>query len=611
MDNIIGINLLKLTWRSIMPTSMQFTFYDPNNSADKKQSNIVFFHTHEHGVAKFAQEVLGLTSQETKVKVNGYRQNYYAFTCSTVEENLKMALYFLQNKDLRCDLYFETLRFADEKIKDLEPAKQEEYKEQLGKIINDKYKKALAHYDSLKNNYIQLQNINPVKNQDRENIIHKERDYLIRNDSNKTIDSLEKLMNCNFNEIYPIVHENYNEAVRVLNEKGAEVEIIESFLDKIIKKVKEAFRTTNEEVKAPISPIENRSPNVAEHESYLQKIHSSDNFIDESWADQIAMQIKRLNDKYQKNLNSKENSLGFWQWLIDNFSRIALSSKSEKNKVEQGIDNSRENHFGSLLDTKVFEILNDARRSGDTSPIVRAMKDKTMELDLKLQVITKLLEEKKCDINQVEKGQYRDHLTPLEYLLSHYDYDIGTEGALEIATLLIEKGASLKAQSDGALSPLHYAVTSQLECALDIMKLMIDKGANVNYLPAANVESKVNFNYVYHEIKLVGASPLELAAISRNAQKEAMIELLTDNGAGLSRKTSTSIVNQYKLSVKWEKDMLGCPTRVNRSEKEIEHTEEMLREASIIKPSTSQHESRSDTPKDTKTSVYNSYFTRS
>ena len=54
------------------------------------------------------------------------------------------------------------------------------------------------------------------------------------------------------------------------------------------------------------------------------------------------------------------------------------------------------------------------------------------------------------------------------------------EFVLEIARLLLEKGAGINLYDDCGRTPLHYAVTSINEYVVEIVRLLLDKGADIN-----------------------------------------------------------------------------------------------------------------------------------
>ena len=114
--------------------------------------------------------------------------------------------------------------------------------------------------------------------------------------------------------------------------------------------------------------------------------------------------------------------------------------------------------------------------------------------------VAKLLLEKGANVNCQDDCKW----TPLHYA--------SESGHLEVAKLLLEKGANVICQDIRKLTPLHYA---SMKGHLEVVKLLLEKGANINSQNSHN------------------DTPLYIAAFTG---KKELVKLLLDNGCDINLK---------------------------------------------------------------------------
>lgn len=127
-----------------------------------------------------------------------------------------------------------------------------------------------------------------------------------------------------------------------------------------------------------------------------------------------------------------------------------------------------------------------------------------------------------------EKGE-----TPLMMILegpSRWEVSSSLTACAEIATLLVNAGASVKERDSG--SPLIAAVANRFDT--DLIRLLLDKGASARYQIPIKKERVLDWdddgNEVWHVEKSGGATAL-MAVVSERKPNAATVRLLLERGA--------------------------------------------------------------------------------
>ena len=171
------------------------------------------------------------------------------------------------------------------------------------------------------------------------------------------------------------------------------------------------------------------------------------------------------------------------------------------------------------LNDKMFELLNRYHKTGyETNEI-------------------KSLIEQGADVNAVNKESGE---TPLMYACGSYDYDKLGNGNIELARILISKGAEVNAKDPSGNNAL---INSALNGNVEIVKLLISKGANVNIQDRNNATPLI-------------ATQIALGEKQQNAVQVAKI--LIENGANVnirdnSGKTALDY-QKYKVDDKYKNE---------------------------------------------------------
>lgn len=431
--------------------------------------------------------------------------------------------------------------------------------ERLNSIIQKRFDSSLQNNKRLIEAYQKIRAI-VVRHRTLDNA-----DQLLPYESSiKNIEALAQLMRQN-QTIYQAIRKLYNNAVTITNYTATDVEILESWVDKITAKLKQwLYLAEQEEVtvqEKPAIEVEERQKILTRKANVgliLDPIGTSelDNHLieDRDEITKMTQMIVGLSQIYQKNITAKQDSDGWFGWLIKKFKELFVSAQEEATKEETTDVNSlmasgvlgREEQYlafefkhGTYLDGD-YNLGSRAQRA--ENPIITVLDAKNMPNQLKLKVIRCLLEEHHCDVNEVDaySGQ-----TVLEYLLaspnsSLYLEDQGKDELYDIAKLLIDKGAYVNSRQVGALTPLHYAAESPLRTAPQIMQLMIERGAKVNHKSTQRMSVHYGGGFD-NEIILMESTPLAVAVISKNPAKAKMVELLINHNAHKTDETPAQI----------------------------------------------------------------------